>query len=112
MANAGAVLLTPPEQRWECPNCTFTDVTHHRLAPGEAAQRFHRCRGMALMNVPMVPAGMAKKVKVWSEERGDYVGQDHVQLDANGRPIMAVHVTRDDGEDTAVYAPTAAARKD
>lgn len=89
------------EQRWECPNCTVTDVTFE----SQPHSRMHPCRGMAGLTVPMVPAGT--RCKVTAVEREDYIGHDMVQLDGNGRPIMATVVTRDDGEDRAVYAPTA-----
>lgn len=89
------------EQRWECPNCTTADVTFEALPHS----RMHACRGMAGLTVPMVPAGT--RCKVVAVEREDYIGRDVVQTDGNGRPIMATVVTRDDGEDRAVYAPTA-----
>lgn len=89
------------EQRWECPNCSLLDVTFE----AQPHSRMHTCRGLAGLTVPMVPAGT--RCKVVAIEREDYVGRDMVQLDGNGRPIMATVVTRDDGEDRAVYAPTA-----
>jgi hypothetical protein len=57
------------------------------------------------MTVPFVPAGIRAKVVL--HERQDYVGREVVQVDENGRPVMNVTVTRDDGEDVAVYAPCA-----
>lgn len=89
------------ERRWECPNCDFTDVTHE-AAPHT---RFHNCPGLAGLSAPMVPAGT--RCKVEAVERGDYVGGQLVQTDGNGRPVMSVVTTRDDGTDAAVYAPTA-----
>ena len=56
----------------------------------------------------MVPAGT--RCKVEAVERQDYINGDHVRLDGEGRPVMAVVTTRDDGNDVAVYAPTATAR--
>jgi len=45
---------------------------------------------------------------VRSVEREDYVGDQVVQYDDNGRPIMSVITERPDGSyDTAVMAPTA-----
>lgn len=99
------VLLTPPEQRWSCPNCDLTDVTHQRLGPGEAASRFHACRGLKGMTAPMVPAGTACKVE--AVEREDYIGEEDVTFDGDARPIMAVVTTRDHGQDRAVFAPCA-----
>lgn len=57
------------------------------------------------MWAPMQPAGV--KCKVEAVEREDYVGRDLVQTDGEGRPIMAVHTTRDTGVDICVYAPAA-----
>jgi len=54
---------------------------------------------------PMVPKGTRAGVRVI--ERPDYVGRELVQTNANGRPIMAVTVERDDGMDCTVLAPTA-----
>ena len=98
-----AVLLNPPEQRWECPNCDFTDVTHTVCGPGEVASRFHPCRGLRGISAPMVPAGT--RCKVEQIDREDYVGTEKVQIDGEGKPLMAVEVTRDEGTDRAVYVP-------
>lgn len=94
-----AVLLRP-ERRWECPNCTLTAVTN-----GQETNRFHNCRGLRGLSVPMVPAGT--RAKVAAHEREDFIGREVVQTDAEGRPVMAVVTTRDDGEDCTVYAPVA-----
>lgn len=95
--------LLRPEQRWECPNCTATDVTHEP----KPHTRFHDCAGLKGMTAPMVPAGT--KAKIVAHEREDYINGDHVQLDGDGRPVMSVTTTRDDGEDVTVYAPVATA---
>lgn len=95
-----AVLLRP-EHHWTCPNCTATDVTYET----QPHARFHSCAGLKGLSAPFVPEGLA--CKVVTEERGDYVGRDLVQVDGDGRPIMAVVTVRDDGEDRAVLAPTA-----
>lgn len=93
------VILKAREQRWECPNCVETAVT-----TGEA-NRFHTCRGLAGLTAPMVPAGT--RCKVEAHEREDYVGREDVQYDGEGRPVMNVITTRDDGSnDCAVFAPT------
>jgi hypothetical protein len=44
---------------------------------------------------------------VEAQEREDYVGKELVQTDGEGRPIMSVITTRDEGQDCAVLAPTA-----
>lgn len=102
------VVLTP-EQRWVCPNCTATDVTH--LPADAAASHFHPCRGLRGLTAPMVPVGTHCKVEAL--EREDYVNGDIVSTDGEGRPVMAIETTRDDGTDRAVFAPCAVAgRKD
>lgn len=83
----------------------MTDVTHQ----AEPHSRFHSCPGLKGMTAPYVPAGTKCKIEV--RERDDYVGQENVQLDADGRPIMSAVTTRDDGEDCTVYAPVATVRR-
>ena len=98
-------LLLRAERRWECPNCIATDVTYE-AAPHT---RFHTCRGLRGLTAPMIPVGMDCKVE--AVERGDYVGKEMVQVDGEGRPVMAVLTTRADGSnDVAVLAPCATAR--
>jgi hypothetical protein len=58
----------------------------------------------------MVPAGTRAKVE--PIERGDYIAGEHVTTDGEGRPVMAVEVTRDEGTDRAVYAPLAVAGRE
>jgi hypothetical protein len=97
-------LLTPTyEQHWVCPNCTITAVTHD---PRPHTQ-YHYCRGskIALLASPMVHDGTKCKIEV--VERQDYIGTEIVQTNAAGRPIMSTVTTRDDGQDTTVYAPLA-----
>lgn len=95
------VPLLKPEHRWECPNCAVTSVTRE----AQPHSRMHSCRGMAGLTVPLVPAGT--KCKIEAVEREDYISRETVQRDGNGRPIMAVVTTRDDGRDCTVYAPVA-----
>jgi hypothetical protein len=96
-----AGLLLRPEQQWECPNCDLRQVTHE----AQPHSRFHACRGLRGLTAPMVPAGTACKVE--AVERGDWVGSEHPQTDGDGRPVMSVVTTRDDGQDCAVLAPMA-----
>jgi len=97
----GAVILTLPPVRWVCPNCPVEDVT-----PGSVPNRFHECRGLAGITAPMIPAGSRSRVR--AIEREDYVGQEIVRYDGNGRPIMSVVTERPDGSnDVVVMAPTA-----
>lgn len=95
------VLLSAPVRRWECPNCDHTDVTREL----EPHSRFHNCRGLRGLSVPMVPAGTHCKVE--AVERGDWIGTEKVQVCGEGRPVMAVVTTRDEGQDCTTYAPIA-----
>lgn len=99
--NSGAVLL---EKHWECPNCDSAAVTRDAKVP------MHLCPKLGGLMVALVPAG--QKCKVEAVERGDYVGQELVQTDGHGRPVMAVLTTRDDGQDCTVFAPTAQGTKE
>lgn len=99
-------LLPRPEHHWECPNCTATDVTRD----AGPHTRFHTCRGLRGLTAPMVPAGT--KARVSAHEREDYIGRDVVQTDGEGRPVMAIVTTRDDGQDVTVLAPCATSRSD
>lgn len=99
-------MLLTRENRWECPNCVATDVTYEP----NPHTRFHTCRGLRGLTAPMVPAGT--RCKVEAVERGDWVGKELVQTDGEGRPVMNVTTTRDDGTDVAVFAPCATAGRD
>jgi hypothetical protein len=48
-----------------------------------------------------------ERVHVTTREREDYIGDEVVTRDGEGRPIMAVNVERENGNDIAVYAPQA-----
>lgn len=98
-----AVVLTP-EQHWVCPNCTHSEVTHE----ARPHSRFHACRGMKGLTAPMVPEGT--RCKVEAHEREDFIAGELVQTDGDGRPVMKLVTTRDDGQDCVVFAPTATAR--
>lgn len=97
--------LLQAEYYWVCPNCTYTDVTHE----ANPHSRMHACRGLKGFTAPMVHDGI--KCKVEAIERRDYLGDEIVQVDGEGRPIMSVITTREDGMDCTVYAPTAYARE-
>jgi len=92
-----------PERRWECPNCDAQHVTHE----SRPHTPFHTCPGLHGLTAPFIAAGT--KAKVEQVERGDYVGAEQVQFDNEGRAVMAVVTTRDDGQDCAVLAPSATA---
>lgn len=90
--------------QWECPNCHQTDVTRET----RPHVRFHVCPALRGLTAPMVKVGTRAKVEV--REREDYVNGEKVQRDANGRPIMSIVTTRNDGQDVVVFAPTATAK--
>jgi hypothetical protein len=90
-----------PEHRWSCPNCTTQSVTRKTGPHTE----FHHCAGLAGLWAPMVEDGI--KAKVEAVEREDYIDGEDIRYDGNGRPIMSVVTTRDDGQDCAAYAATA-----
>lgn len=95
-----------PTRLWECPNC----VTRARTTEPKPHTPFHQCPGLRGLSAPMVPAGTRAKVE--TVEREDYVGMDDVQVDGEGRPVMAIVTTRDEGQDRAVLAPCATARSE
>lgn len=94
-------MLLTTERHWSCPNCDLREITrtvdHHT--------RFHACRGLRGLTAPMVEDGT--RCKVEALEREDYVNRELVTCDGEGRPVMSVQVTRDDGTDLAVFAPCA-----
>lgn len=98
------VPILRPERRWECPNCDRTMVNRD----GRKGTPYHACKGLRGLSAPFVPAGT--KAKVETVERGDWVGKEQPQVDGNGRPVMAIVTTRDEGQDCAVLAPSASAR--
>jgi hypothetical protein len=53
----------------------------------------------------MVPAGVRAELR--PVLRQGYVGGELVQVDGDGRPVMAVVTVRDDGQDVHILAPTA-----
>lgn len=63
---------------------------------------------MGGLTAPMVLEGT--RCKIEKVERGDYEGDDICQYDENGKAIMAIVTTRDDGTDCTVLAPTATAK--
>jgi hypothetical protein len=99
----GAVELTPPIREHYCPACQGTSTTRETLPH----TRMHSCPKVGGMTVPMVPVGTRAKLVV--HLRDDYVADEDVQYDENGRPVMAVETVRDEGTDLTVYAPCARA---
>lgn len=91
-----SLLVTPIT--WVCPRCNLRDVNR------DPTPRFHHCSSMAGLTMPMLREDEQAKVTVNARE--DYIGKEDVQL-VDGVPVMNVTVTRDNGQDVAVYAPTA-----
>lgn len=89
-----------------CPNCT----SELGLEQPPTKPVLHPCRGMKGLLVPMVPRGTKANLEV--VEREDYIGSERVQTDGEGRPVMSVVTTRDDGQDCTVYAPMVTARRE
>lgn len=96
----GVIPIMVPTQRWVCPNCTETSVTHE----AQPSMRFHSCAGLRGITAPFVPDGT--RCKVVALDREDYLGSDLAQTDNDGRPVMSVVTVRDDGQDCVVLAPT------
>ena len=95
-------VLLDATRRWYCPNCKAQSVT--KVAKPHT--QFHTCLGLKGLTAPMVPVGTRAKVE--AKEREDYVGKEDVRVDGEGRPIMSIITTREDGSnDVTVFAPTA-----
>jgi hypothetical protein len=70
----------------------------------------HACKGISGLTAPLILEGTKGKTEV--NEREDYVGNEFVQTDAEGRVVMSTITTRDDGQDCTVYVATAQAVKE
>jgi hypothetical protein len=100
LTDARVPILQPREQLWDCPKCGGVDRTFRV----DVHSRFHACKALGGLTSPMVARGVKADVRV--HEREDYVGTEDVPL-VDGRPISSVEIVREDGNDVAVYAPTA-----
>jgi hypothetical protein len=96
----GGILLEPVVTEWVCPLCGLTDMTRE----ARVHSRMHPCARLGGLTAPMV--NKRDRCEVTVHEREDYIGNEIVQVDADGRPVMAVKTVKDDGEDICVYAPT------
>lgn len=100
-----AVLLDPTKQ-WACPSCGVETVTKQALPHVP----MHQCAALNGLLAPFVPADELASSRLVAVERDDYVGNQIVQTDDSGRPIMAVRTERADGSnDTLAFAPSATA---
>lgn len=88
-------------QLWYCPNCEAEARTVDASLP------MHPCAGIAGLMAPLVLQGT--KAKITTNEREDYVGNENVQSDAEGRVVMSTTTERDDGQDCTIYVATAQA---
>jgi hypothetical protein len=88
-------------EEWHCPNCGLRD-----RQPASLGTRYHVCPKLHYLNAPMV----REHAKVQLIRRQDYVGSDTVQVDDEGRPVMAIETTRDEGTDLIVMAPAVSVR--
>lgn len=95
-------VLLNSEVHFVCPNCPQSVV----LPTLPSKPVMHHCPGLHFL-APFVQEGLDCKVE--ANEREDYVGQEMVRTDDQGRPIMSVVTTRNDGQDCVVFAPTAKA---
>ena len=95
-----SVPILNPVRQWYCPNCHLEDTTRE----ARPHSRMHVCPKLRGLSAPMLPKGTAAKVT--ANEREDYVGTDDVFLH-DGRPVMNIVTTRDEGQDCMVFAPTA-----
>jgi hypothetical protein len=99
-------MLPVPIREWWCPACGLHDQTQE----ARPHTRYHTCPKLRYLSIPlsqMPEEGIAAKIEARDIE--DYVGRQLVQVDGNGRPVMSVVTTRDNGQDCAVYPPTATA---
>jgi hypothetical protein len=86
---------------WYCPSCALTEQTVNK------DNRFHHCPKLRMVS-PLVRAGVHAKIE--RHMRQDYIGNEQVRRDDDGQPVMNLTITRDDGQDVFVFAPTATAR--
>lgn len=93
-----------PQQRWYCPECGVTAVTHDATPH----TRYHTCAGLKGLEAPLLPAGTKGHLR--AVEREDYLGNQIGTQDGEGRQIMSIVTEREDGQDVNVLAPTALIR--
>ena len=100
-----SIPIIPTVIDWYCPECGQTDQTNQ---PGMHV-RYHTCPRLRYLSTPMLRKGVAGRVHV--REREDYVGNEQVQTDGDGRPVMSIVTEYENGRtDAIVFAPVATAR--
>lgn len=98
------ILLTPAERHWQCPTCELQHVTNGPLS----SQPMHHCpflRGIAVPFVEVLEGVRAQRARHVVVDWGDYVGDQIVRRDADGRPVSAVRTERADGSNDVVVFP-------
>jgi predicted RNA-binding Zn-ribbon protein involved in translation (DUF1610 family) len=88
---------------WQCPSCG--KETRVSSSYGLVT---HQCPKLGGMVTPYVRKGESAKHEIVM--RQDYVGDEKVQTDDQGRPVMAIQTTRDQGQDVIVFPPTVTGR--
>lgn len=84
---------------WDCERCATRDIT-----PPNVSNRFHLCSGLGGLSAPLRRTGERVLINLWE----DYVRDEDVQYDGDGRPVSSISTERADGSnDLAVLAPTA-----
>lgn len=105
---ADELLLTPVQRRWQCPTC---DKQHVTSGPA-SEQPMHHCpalRGIAVPYVEVFETELNKSAQRHVVvEWGDYVGDQLVRRDGEGRPVSAVRTERADGSNDVVVFPATA----
>lgn len=86
---------------WICPACGLTSQTKE----AKPHSRMHPCPRMGGLTTPMVRKGTAAKIERVARE--DYVNDEIVTRDDEGRVVMGLQVVRDNGTDGVVFAPAA-----
>lgn len=95
-----AVDLIPVEQTWACQDCP----TRIRARVGTQTP-LHPCPAHNGVRLPMLAEGERGDLRL--KVRDDYVGNEDVSYDEQGRPICAAEIVREDGNDVWAYAPAA-----
>lgn len=85
---------------WECPSCG-----KEKRVGGQYGLVVHKCPKMGGLTTPYVRKGVSAKHE--AVLRQDYVGDEMVQTDDQGRPVQSIVTTRDNGQDVRVFAPAA-----
>ena len=110
-----AVHLLNAQRNWACPSCSLQHIT----VEARPHTPMHPCSAMNGLLAPFVEVTSrsneldTSKVRLVRVDREDYVGDEVIRTDGEGRPAMAVRTERADGSyDTHAFAATATATGD